>query len=101
MVQSGRMMLPQDTLLSFFEPDPETDITPLLPDISVPTLVLFGTDDRVVPFAAGRELARRIPGAQFYAFPGRGHVSVFTTSEACGILRDFARRATTPGEEIA
>jgi pimeloyl-ACP methyl ester carboxylesterase len=98
----SRMMLPKDTLLSFFEPDPETDITALLPDISVPTLVLFGTDDRVVPFAAGRELARRIPGAQFYAFPGRGHVPVFTaTSEACGILRDFARGERTPGEEIA
>jgi class 3 adenylate cyclase/pimeloyl-ACP methyl ester carboxylesterase len=92
----SRMVLAKDTLLSFFEPDPETDITPLLPDISVPTLVLFGTDDRVVPFTAGRELARRIPGAQFYAFSGRGHVPVFTaTSEACGILRDFARRETT------
>jgi len=98
----SRMMLPKETLLSFFEPDPETDIAPLLPDISVPTLVLFGTDDRVVPFAAGRELARRIPGAQFYAFSGRGHVPVFTaTGEACGILRDFARGETTPGEKIA
>ena len=98
----SRMMLPKDTLLSFFEPDPETDITPLLPNVRVPTLVLFGTDDRVVPFTAGRELARRIPGAQFHAFSDRGHVPVFTaTSEACGILRDFACRETTPGEEIA
>jgi pimeloyl-ACP methyl ester carboxylesterase len=39
----------------------------------VPTLVLHGTDDPLVPVACGEDTARRIPGARFFAIPGLGH----------------------------
>jgi pimeloyl-ACP methyl ester carboxylesterase len=44
--------------------------------ISVPTLVVHGDADRVVPVENGRELARRIPGAELRELPGRGHVLI-------------------------
>lgn len=42
--------------------------------IGVPTLVVHGDADRVVPLPNGRLLARRIPGADLVVLPGRGHV---------------------------
>ncbi len=51
----------------------EIDVRQVLPAIRVPTLVVHGADDRQVPFARGRYLADRIPGAQLVSFAG-GHV---------------------------
>jgi pimeloyl-ACP methyl ester carboxylesterase len=44
-----------------------------LADISVPTLVLHGTDDPFFPFEHGRALADGIPGARLVALEGMGH----------------------------
>jgi len=44
-----------------------------LAGVRVPTLVLHGTADPLVPIACGEDTARRIPGARFVAFPGLGH----------------------------
>jgi pimeloyl-ACP methyl ester carboxylesterase len=41
--------------------------------IRVPTLVVHGMDDPLVPLACGEDTARRIPGARFVAIPGMGH----------------------------
>ena len=49
------------------------DATGVLGDIRCPTLVLAGTDDRVVPAAASRELAAAIPGAAYEQFDGLAH----------------------------
>ena len=46
--------------------------------LGVPTLVLHGTKDRVLPFEAGQELARVIPGAKFVAVADAGHALYFT-----------------------
>ncbi len=46
---------------------------PLLPEIQAPTLVIHGEADPLVPVAAGRELARCIPGAKLEIIPGMGH----------------------------
>ncbi len=51
----------------------EIDVRQVLSAIRVPTLVMHGTDDLQVPFARGRYVAERIPGARFVSFPG-GHV---------------------------
>ena len=49
-----------------------------LEQISVPTLVVHGTSDSAVPFAQGRALANRVPGAEILAIEGGEHVSIFT-----------------------
>ena len=52
-----------------------------LATLDVPTLVIHGTTDQVVPFAAGEQLAERIPGARFLRLEGAGH-NYLTDSEA-------------------
>jgi pimeloyl-ACP methyl ester carboxylesterase len=44
-----------------------------LRQLRVPTLVLHGSDDPLVPLACGEDTARRIPGARLVAIPGMGH----------------------------
>ena len=41
--------------------------------IACPTLVIGGTDDRIVTAQASRELAARIPGSALYMYDGLGH----------------------------
>jgi pimeloyl-ACP methyl ester carboxylesterase len=41
--------------------------------VRVPTLVVHGEDDPLVPLACGADTARRIPGAKLVAVPGMGH----------------------------
>ena len=46
------------------------DVRAVLPAVSVPTLVLHGTDDLAVSLGAGRWLADHIRGARFVELPG-------------------------------
>ena len=46
-------------------------------EISVPTFLWQGDADLMVPFAHGRWLAERVPGAVAHLLPGEGHISVF------------------------
>ena len=41
--------------------------------IKVPTLVMHGEQDQLIPFADGRAFAQAIPGAVLVAYPGVGH----------------------------
>ena len=41
--------------------------------IATPTLVIHGSDDTLVPLAAGQDTARRIPGARLAVVEGMGH----------------------------
>jgi class 3 adenylate cyclase len=50
------------------------DVTHLLAQITVPTLVMHGVGDLVVPFAEGRLLADAIPGARFVPLLTNNHV---------------------------
>jgi pimeloyl-ACP methyl ester carboxylesterase len=49
------------------------DRTSLLREIDAPTLVIHGTDDRLVPPSGGRATARAIPGARLLLIEGMGH----------------------------
>lgn len=65
--------------------------------VGVPTLVVHGTHDRLVPFEKhGQVLASRIPGAELLSIPGGEHVSIFThradvRPRVCRFLREHAR----------
>jgi 3-oxoadipate enol-lactonase len=45
-----------------------------LPGLRVPTLVLHGTEDQLMPVKSARRLAARIPGAQLVLLEGAGHL---------------------------
>jgi len=51
----------------------ELDIRPLLPVISVPTLVLHRENDAIEPVGAGRYLASTIASAEYVELPGSDH----------------------------
>ena len=44
-----------------------------LASMNIPTLVIHGSDDPLLPVAAGKALADCIPGAKFMAIDGMGH----------------------------
>jgi DNA-binding NarL/FixJ family response regulator len=50
------------------------DVTGLLPQVRVPTLVIHARQDAVVPLAEGRLLATAIPDAQFVELDSRNHI---------------------------
>lgn len=45
----------------------------LLKTVKVPTLVLHGDDDPLLPVECGRDVAGLVPGAKIETFPGWGH----------------------------
>src|SRR5215213_10138466 len=49
------------------------DRTPLLRTITVPTVVIHGRKDRLVPASGGRATAKAIPGARLVIIDGMGH----------------------------
>jgi class 3 adenylate cyclase len=52
----------------------EIDVRDVLPAIRVPTLILHGSEDTIVPAEAARWMADRIPGARFIEVPGAAHL---------------------------
>ena len=64
-----------------------------LPDVAVPTLVLHGTEDRMIDPENARVLAERIPGAELALLEGAGHVYHSEQAKhADRIVLDFVRR---------
>ena len=47
---------------------------PLLKTVTMPTLVIWGSEDRVIPLENGRRLVRDLPNAQFFAIERCGHL---------------------------
>ena len=52
----------------------EANMRDLLPQVRVPTLVIHGRRDEVVPFSSGKMLATEIPGAEFVELDSRNHI---------------------------
>lgn len=67
-----------------------TDTAALLPQLTVPTLVLVGEHDEVTGVQESRLLAERIPGARFVLIPGAGHAALTERpAEVGAALLDF------------
>ena len=54
------------------------DVRPILPTITVPTLVIHAREDLVVPVQAGRYLADHIPGARYLEVDSADHLPWFS-----------------------
>jgi len=62
--------------------------------VGVPSLVIHGAADRLVPLAAGEDTARRIPGARLEVIAGMGHdVTPGNAPLLARLLIEHARRA--------
>jgi pimeloyl-ACP methyl ester carboxylesterase len=53
----------------------EIDIRHVLPAVRVPTLVMHGSEDKVVPIEVARYVASRIPSARLVEISGAGHLA--------------------------
>ncbi len=60
------------------------DATARLPRINVPTLVITGDADKLVPATNSKRLASRIPGAKLVMLPGVGHAFRLEAEAASG-----------------
>lgn len=66
------------------------NVTTLLPLLQVPTLVVWGERDALVPAELGRQLAASIPGAIYHEIPHAGHVvMVDAPAEFNRLVLDF------------
>ena len=62
----------------------EIDIRQVLPTVRVPTLVIHGSEDQVVPVQAAAYTAQRIRSARFIELPGVGHLSLGAGTDRIG-----------------
>ena len=58
------------------------DSMPLLARVSVPTLVITGAEDEMIPVEESRRMADAIPGARLVIIPGAGHLANLEQPEA-------------------
>jgi pimeloyl-ACP methyl ester carboxylesterase len=74
-----------------------------LPQIRVPTLIMAGTDDQIIPAENSRILASRIPNAELVFFEAAGHGYLWESEEEANrTVRDFLkqhREPTGPGRK--
>jgi 3-oxoadipate enol-lactonase len=68
----------------------------------LPTLVVHGLDDRLVPVAHGRRLARLIPAARLIEIPHAGHLlATDAEEEVAAAVLDHLGRAADPAFSVA
>ena len=76
----------------------QLDITPRLPDIRCPALVLVGEEDRLKPPRYSRLIADRIEGAELLVIPGAGHAVILEQPNAVNsALLEFLQRSSGSG----
>jgi pimeloyl-ACP methyl ester carboxylesterase len=65
----------------------------------VPTLVVHGSDDILVPIENGRLVAGAVPGARFIEIPGMGHdIPQRVWAELADAIEELARRSAPIGQ---
>jgi 3-oxoadipate enol-lactonase len=66
------------------------DSVPDLPTVDVPTLVITGSADRLIPPDVTAAIAERVPGAELLRIEGAGHLSNLEAPEAFDAALDGA-----------
>ncbi len=71
--QVDRRYYPQGVSRQYYAVLADGDRTSLLKSVKVPTLVIHGSDDPLLPVECGRDVAASVPGAVMHEEPGMGH----------------------------
>jgi pimeloyl-ACP methyl ester carboxylesterase len=74
-----------------FEVAGNVDVTDLLGQVRVPTLVMHARNDLFVPVEMGRELAAGIPGARFITLESRNHMFLAGEPAAARFYEELRR----------
>ncbi|MGE5761526.1 MAG: alpha/beta hydrolase [Gemmatimonadota bacterium] len=74
-----------------------------LGQLATPTLVMWGTADRLIPTSVGQDMADQIPGALMVRFPGAGHAVPEEAPEAFnqGLLSFLEHGLSAPPGDVA
>jgi pimeloyl-ACP methyl ester carboxylesterase len=73
---------------------------PWLPSVKIPTLVIHGEDDHLVPSANAIQLTRLLPESRLHILPDEGHLVLFDPeSPALSLLEDFFSSAALTDSE--
>ncbi len=80
--------------LGFLDAFQTLDLSATLSEVRVPTVVMVGTRDLVIPPARGRRLAELIEGARLVEFKGAGHMLPYEVPDA--VAEILASLATGP-----
>lgn len=76
------------------------DYTPLLSEVHVPTLVIWGEEDRTMPAEETKKLVKAIPGAKGVGLPGTGHLPFLENPSAFNeAVRAFLEGLPKTGEK--
>jgi pimeloyl-ACP methyl ester carboxylesterase len=67
------------------------DLREILPQIAVPTAVIVGEEDVLIPVAMSREIHGLTPGSTLHIIPGCGHLPPI---EKPAIVADLLRKLT-------
>lgn len=70
------------------------DLSPLLPQVDAPTLLIWGPDDDATPLWMGEQMEREIPGAALIVLRGGGH---YAYAELAGEFNVIAGHFLTQG----
>lgn len=77
----------------------ELDVTPVLPTLHTPTLVIHSSGDRLVPAVMCREMAEAIPEARYVELPGQDHIPWVAEGErVLAEVEEFLTGARHAGE---
>ena len=78
-----------------------TDFRSILPNIDVPTLIIVGDEDKVLPTSESRLLADAIPGAELVTIEHAGHLSNIESPDRFNaILGEFLDRHATVADTL-
>ena len=88
-----RSFYPQGSLRQWSAVMTSPPRTERLKKLHIPTLVLHGTADTLIPCAAGRHTAQCIPGAEYHELEGWGHdLPIGILPELFGLMLPFVGR---------
>ncbi len=80
------------------------DLRPKLSEIKIPTLIIWGKEDRLLPPSIGTELHRGIKGSRLVVFERTGHFPMVEASdrfckEVLNFLESSPVNTLFPGEQ--
>ena len=82
--------LHKESYIKTLEATTRYDRTSDLPNIQVPTLLVYGSEDSLTPPDVGRNMAAKIPNASFHIIEGAGHlVNIEKPDEFNQIVLEF------------
>jgi len=83
---------PQEIAINSAKNFLKEDLRPLLGKINIPTLMLHGENDRLMPLEGAKYMHENIPGSKMYIFKDKGHNPSITAADKFNkILEEFIK----------